>query len=123
MSLNEYKIALGFDNAKYLNIYFADWTQEDLVGLAIFPWEHEVHSKLGNTSCYLFLLFMVLSLLSCSIVKCHNHISQNIKQLFLRTDTLKLTFYYLNLMLEMTIVYFSFVACHLVFIFASSQNS
>ena len=47
MSLDEYKEALGYDNKNYLNIYFGDWTADGLVGLATFPWEHEVHSMLG----------------------------------------------------------------------------
>ena len=46
MGLEEYKKTLGFENEKYINIYFADWTT-DVIGASTFPWERNTHLVLG----------------------------------------------------------------------------
>nr|XP_006817135.1 PREDICTED: pappalysin-1-like [Saccoglossus kowalevskii] len=48
LDVDEYKTLLGFDNSEYLSIYFAQWTNRNLQGIATFPWEKEVYDILGG---------------------------------------------------------------------------
>ncbi|XP_067139979.1 pappalysin-1-like [Centruroides vittatus] len=48
LDIEEYKSLLNFNNSKYLNILFANWTNKDILGIATFPWEKEVYSEYGG---------------------------------------------------------------------------
>ena len=48
LSIEEYKSQLGFASDEQLNIFFAEWTIDSLIGLATFPWEKEIFSVLGT---------------------------------------------------------------------------
>ncbi|XP_064650054.1 pappalysin-1-like [Lineus longissimus] len=49
LSIDEYKTLLNVDSVGHLNVFFADWTMEELQGVATFPWEKTVHGILGGT--------------------------------------------------------------------------
>lgn len=49
MSEREYKTMVNLDNQDYLNVYLAQWSNDDLQGLATFPWDKSVHSIYGGT--------------------------------------------------------------------------
>lgn len=49
MSDREYKSLLNLDNQHYLNVYLAQWSNDNLQGVATFPWEKSVHSIYGGT--------------------------------------------------------------------------
>lgn len=48
LDIEEYKSLLNFNNSKYLNILFANWTNKDILGIATFPWEKEIYSEYGG---------------------------------------------------------------------------
>ena len=47
MSLDELKHELGYANDRWINIFFADWTSDTLLGLATFPWDKKVFTFQG----------------------------------------------------------------------------
>ena len=47
MNVNEYKVAIGLRGDKNLNVFFANWTDESLLGVATLPWERTVFSVDG----------------------------------------------------------------------------
>lgn len=48
LSIDEYKKTVGITNRDALNVYVVNWTDENLQGTAIFPWEKTVHTELGG---------------------------------------------------------------------------
>ena len=51
MSLSEYKKLIALPADSHLNIFFANWTNPDLLGIATFPWVRDVHSVMGKLYC------------------------------------------------------------------------
>ena len=49
MSEREYKNLVNLDNQDYLNVYLAQWSNDNLQGVATFPWDKSVHSIYGGT--------------------------------------------------------------------------
>lgn len=49
IGVDEYKSILNFSNSDSLTIAFADWSNEELIGVSTFPWEKEATSKLGSS--------------------------------------------------------------------------
>lgn len=49
MSDREYKTLVNLDNKDFLNVYLAQWSNDNLQGVATFPWEKSVHSIYGGT--------------------------------------------------------------------------
>lgn len=49
MSDREYKSILKLDNRQFLNVYLAQWSNDNLEGVATFPWEKSVYSIYGGT--------------------------------------------------------------------------
>lgn len=49
MSDREYKSLLNLDNQYFLNVYLAQWSNDDLEGVATFPWEKTVYTIHGGT--------------------------------------------------------------------------
>ena len=47
-SIDEYKKAVGITNREYLNVYIVNWTDENLQGTSVFPWEKTIHTELGG---------------------------------------------------------------------------
>ena len=52
MTLSEYKRLLALPADSHLNIFFANWTNPDLLGIATFPWDRNVHSVMGKWNSY-----------------------------------------------------------------------
>ncbi len=48
VSIDEYKKAVGITNRDALNVYIVNWTDENLQGTSVFPWEKTVHTELGG---------------------------------------------------------------------------
>lgn len=48
LSLEEYKNIISVPSDRGINVYFAHWTDKDIVGLATFPWEKEASTELGG---------------------------------------------------------------------------
>ncbi|XP_044175227.1 pappalysin-1-like [Acropora millepora] len=49
MSDREYKSLVNLDNRYFLNVYLAQWSNENLQGVATFPWEKSAHGIYGGT--------------------------------------------------------------------------
>lgn len=48
VSIDEYKKAVGITNRDALNVYVVNWSDDNLQGTSIFPWEKTVHTELGG---------------------------------------------------------------------------
>lgn len=48
MSDREYKSILNLNNKQFLNVYLAKWSNENLQGVATFPWEKSAHGIHGG---------------------------------------------------------------------------
>lgn len=48
MSDREYKSLLNLDNWHFLNVYLVGWSNENLQGVATFPWDKSAHSIYGG---------------------------------------------------------------------------
>lgn len=49
MGDREYKTLVNLDNRDFLNVYLAQWSNDNLQGVATFPWEKSVQSIYGGT--------------------------------------------------------------------------
>lgn len=49
MGEREYKTLVNLTNQDFLNVYLAQWRNDNLLGVATFPWEKTVHSIYGGT--------------------------------------------------------------------------
>lgn len=50
MDVKELKEVLNLDGSTHLNIFFANSTDEDLAGVATWPWDKEALTHLGKTN-------------------------------------------------------------------------
>lgn len=48
MDVNELKSILGLDGTTHLNIFFANSSEEELAGVATWPWDKEALLPLGE---------------------------------------------------------------------------
>lgn len=52
LDVKELKDILKVDGSTHLNIFFANSTNEDLAGVATWPWDKEALTHLGNEVCF-----------------------------------------------------------------------
>lgn len=60
MDVKELKEVLNLDGSTHLNIFFANSTDEDLAGVATWPWDKEALTHLGKTTVHGYAFNFVL---------------------------------------------------------------
>lgn len=60
--MKELKEILQLDGSTHLNVFFANSSDEDLAGVATWPWDKEALTHLGTTLCNLRINFSILLL-------------------------------------------------------------
>ncbi|KAH9361682.1 hypothetical protein HPB48_005165 [Haemaphysalis longicornis] len=48
VDVKEYKELLGLDNSAHVNVLFAHWTDQDILGIATFPWDKDLFGVQGG---------------------------------------------------------------------------
>ena len=96
MSLSEYKKLIALPADSHLNIFFANWTNPDLLGIATFPWVRDVHSVMGKLYC------------NCMYVECIVYINLDLFVYFLSLFICPFTNYLISPLYFYLFPYFSY---------------